>query len=191
MNDERDHDTEHIEKFLGLGKKKESKDDVDDASSTHNSTDGTANRKSGGWGVLSGWRRQADGQVEEPTYEGKDSGLTFETITPLNMGGEGPKPDENKPPETKTETEPKEDKPKTDPEKPPVGNTDPYTPLGGNITPDQIAQYDARQDLTTDTKKEPEEFDPYGDTKTDEKNPDMLSEKKGSVLDDDRESRQQ
>ena len=191
MNDERDHDTEHIEKFLDLGKKKESKDDVDDASSTHNSTDGTANRKSGGWGVLSGWRKQADGQVEEPTYEGKDSGPTFETITPLNMGGAGPKPDENKPPETKTETEPKEDKPKTDPEKPPVGNTDPYTPLGGNITPDQIAQYDARQDSTTDTKKEPEEFDPYGDTKTDEKNPDMLSEKKGSVLDDTAAGKQQ
>lgn len=183
MNDERDHDTEHIEKFLGLGKKKESKDDVDDASSTHNSTDGTANRKSGGWGVLSGWRKQADGQVEEPTYEGKDSGPTFETITPLNMGGKGPKPDENKPPAPK----PKEEEPK----EPTKENDGSYVPIGVDITPEQIAQHDARQNETTDDgqgvedkEKIPEEFDPN-------ESEDVLSEKKGSVLDDTAAGKQQ
>lgn len=162
MNDERDHDTEHIEKFLGLGKKKESKDDVDDASSTHNSTDGTANRKSGGWGVLSGWRKQADGQVEEPTYEGKDSGPTFETISPDNLGGKGPESDENKPPAPKPEEE--------KPEEPTKGNDGSYVPIGVDITPEQIAQHDARQNETTDDgqgvedkEKIPEEFNPYGE----------------------------
>lgn len=183
MNDERDHDTEHIEKFLGFGKKKESKDDVDDASSTHNSTDGTANRKSGGWGVLSGWRKQADGQVEEPTYEGKDSGPTFETISPLNMGGEGPKPDENKPPAPK----PKEEEPK----EPTKENDGSYVPIGVDITPEQIAQHDARQNEATDDgqgvedkEKIPEEFDPN-------ESEDVLSEKKGSVLDDTAAGKQQ